>query len=394
MPNFTYKYGLIDGNYILFRNKSLLKENYYPNAIPKNELLRVTLQSFMKLKRERNFQYGLILWDSSPYFKKEAIKNYKADRYYAEESDIDVLNKEKDALLEESKTATPERVIEIQKRLVEIPKEINDILLEIENFKVTQSVKYEFMNDELVDSGFKSVLKKGYEADDHAYLLSKRISTEYQNGDASSTAILCTADKDWVNFVLPGVTFVSTYYGKTYPEYKTNYESDLKRINEHSMRLFNKPVSMSQYEWGILYELSGASHNNAGVWDHYSKASVEKLDWYESIARLLNKDDTLPEYDIFRRAYEAMNMDTGYAPDKVVVNTTDEVTNEVVTDTTYDFSNMSTTYFDDTSKLHNFKLSDKKYKHGVFYNYCLKNFISINMDSYMEYVKGMECISE
>lgn len=394
MPKkYKYRYGLIDGNYLLFRNKSLLQGNYAPNPIPKNELLKVTLQSFMKLQRERNFQYGLILWDSSPYFKTEAIKEYKADRYQASEDEIVKLKDEEANLVLEYPTASPERQVEISRRLVEIKNQILEVNMNIENFKIAQEVKYGFLEDDFNNAGFKSVLKKGYEADDHAYLLAYRISSRYQSGDKDSTAILCTADKDWVNFQMPGIDFVSTYYGKTYPEYLESYNKDLELLQEKSLKLYNTYTPLSMYEWGILYELSGFTHNNATVWDYHLRKGEDKLDWHESMCRMLNGDTTLPGYDILSKAFMAMNMLKGSAPNKVIKEELDENGNKIEV-SSYDFSSLDTKYIDDTTKLHNFKLADHKYVHGAFQEYCQKNWLNINMSTYYEYVSGMDCVLE
>lgn len=346
---YVYKYGLIDAQYILMRNKNMLSSQYYPDPIPKDKLLVITIQSFMKLKRDNRFKYPLLLWDKSPYHKSRVVSEYKGDRYIESEDDITRLQ---DELVKVSDPKEQEKIKE----------KIRKIEVGMANFSTLQDIKYGLLNDEWSSYGFTSVLKGGYEADDLAYMIAKRISADYKIGDKNSTAVLLTADKDWINFQLPGVTFISTYNGSNYPELYDEYINLAKKVDSYSRENYGVPILLSRYQYGILQELLGASHNNAGIWTH----SFKEIPEVEVISRLLCKDTTLPDYELLSKCYESMNMELG---------TTDS----------------GTQYIDDTTNLINYKLSDASFNvtnSNLFVKYCKDNNLLINSMNYALFIDG------
>lgn len=431
---FTYKYGIIDLQYILMRNKNM-SEGYnindyveqcnntpldqsIPDPIPidKKNLLKTTIQSIMKLKRDYDFQYPILLFDASPYHKVKAIENYKADRYIPTDEEIAELEKSK-----ECKTPEEVRQIEIEQKVIEL-KQLN--------FSVMQEIKYGFLSDDWNSYGFHAVLKKGYEADDLAYLLALEISRKYQGldtiqevyensrvvdetgsvieagnlykwmiyqkdhpdflesgykfktvvpnkGDKSSTAVLLTADKDWLNFQLPGVEFYSTYNGSNYPDYLEYYREWNDNVNKYETETYkptHKPY-MNRYEFGILCELSGDSHNNAVIWTHGNE-----VDWCEFVSKILLKDKSLPDYDKINYAFECMNM--MYAKTQFMKDDDGNITN--LND------DQKVPCIDDSSGIIWRALDESSYTYtpGAMQEYCTKNFVYLNFSTYDQYING------
>jgi len=359
LDSFDYEYGIIDANYILFRNMNQLASYAYPEPILKEDLLRLTLQSFMKLKREYNFRYPLLLWDSSPYHKITAIENYKADRYIPTDEEYQDLESKK-----ETEDLSPEELAEIEEQQVAI--RTNQA-----NFEIASTIKYEFISD-YDNTGFNSVIKKGYEADDLAWLIASYLNEELPD----TRSILLTADKDWVNFKLPNIDFISTFTKHSYPKLDEMWENDKEKLNTMNMSLYNKPCEITRYEYGILCEISGESHNNVAIFD------VPDYDWYEFACRTVAGDKELPNFEIVRAAYEAMNMNIGVVP--TVLDDNNCIINE---------RSAGKSYRDDTINLIKFKLNNNTYASGVFEDKMNKELISINFSSYFDFVKGLDRVT-
>jgi hypothetical protein len=353
MNEFAYHWGLIDANYILFRNKGLLGSKTKNGAIDEYELLSITVQSFYKLKRLYGFRHPILIWDKSPYHKTQALQAYKADRWIPSEERWKELEEEK------QNTLDPIRVheIELEQQKIEVEKE---------NFTKVQNVKKLFQSPEFEQSGFFNLIKQGYEADDLAFLAATEISERYEM-NREDNAILVTADKDWVNFLLPGVDFRSTFNGSTYPELTDKYEKVCEKVNKASMELYGTPCKPSRYQYGILEELMHASHNNGRIWDHNKEVKREK-----AMAMFLHKDTSLVDYEKLKSAYTAMNMLEGF-----------------VNDYSGNFSE-TRSYYGDTLSLIKDTLDNDKYDRSVFEEYCSKNFYMDLYDGYMFFVKGLK----
>ena len=345
---FIYKWGLFDANYFLFREKAILAKDYGDQPIPKNKLFSLVVQTFMRLKGDVSCQYPLLIWDKSPYYKLQTLQTYKADRWYPTDEEYDALELEK-------ASATPER-------LAEIVAQQNKIRLEQANMDAAQYVKYRIIN-EMGDMGFHSLVRQGYEADDLAFLAAYAISS-YNFHDDSYNAILVTADKDWTNFQLLGVDFISTYNWSTYTNLTEEYENAFVQINAFSEKMYHEPCNISRYQYGILEELMHKSHNNACVWSHRG------VNRQEAIAKLMHGDTSLIDYQPLHDAYYAMNMLEGVIPNTNIRYVDD------VRDTIIDAINPA-----------NFT-----YKQGRFHSYCFEKGIDTGFENYMDFVEGMHDI--
>ena len=345
---FIYTWGLIDANYILFREKAILAKDFGDQPIPKNRLFSAVIQAFMRLKGDVACIYPLFVWDKSPYHKLQTLQTYKADRWYPTDEEYDALELEK-------VSATPER-------LVEITAQQNKIRREQANMDAAQYVKYRIIN-EMGDMGFHSLIKPGYEADDLAFLASCLIASYHKHDDRYS-AILVTADKDWTNFQLPGVEFISTYNWSPYTNLTEEYEDAREKICAFSEQLYHEPCIVSRYQYGILEELMHKSHNNACVWSHRG------VNRQEAIAKLMHGDTSLVDYQPLHDAYCAMNMLEGVIP------------------------NTNTRYVDDTREdiINAINPANFTYKQGRFNAYCFEKGIDTGFENYMDFVEGMHDI--
>lgn len=330
-----YDYGIIDAQYLLRRNKVVI-ERTYGGKLLKNKLIESFLNSVMKLKRENDFIYPILCWDKSPYLKTEAVKEYKQNRHHASEEEVLDL-KDQISSLEEFLTRsdiTDEQRSEAENKIKELKQSIENSILEMENFKVFQSVKYDIIF-QLSDTGFKSMIKSGFEADDLGYLLSKQILKE------NKTAILLTVDKDWVFFQNDNVVFRSIKY----PDKK--YLDLTDSWNNH------KDV-LSMYEYGVLYEILEGSHNNV-------TSIITDVKFSEAINRFINNDETLPSFTDIKVYFSAMNVN----------NYESQITNLIYYVLNYD---------------------NHKVMNGKLRMYCQRNFINLNYDNYLKFIKELPTI--
>lgn len=272
--DYKYDYGIIDAQYILFRNKSV--QLYYSNKLDSKRLLLSVIQSFMKLKRDWEFKYPILVWDRSPYLKTQVLKDYKGDRYKPTIAEIDELRAE--AELPET---TEERKKEIESR-------IEEIRTDMENFQLIQNVKYGIING-FSDFGFKSLLVQGYEADDLAYLTGIYLESIGKRG------ILLTADTDWVNFTNSKVCFYST----------KNY-SDYPQLVEARSKVLSQVKDLKPYWYGILSEIYWGGHNNTPEYPH-------QIPFEEFCDKILHGDSTLPDYEERRAYFDAMNVENHWS---------------------------------------------------------------------------------
>ena len=348
MHQYAYKWGLIDANYILFRNKAILASKYDKEPIPRHELFSSVLQSFMKLKYEGDCMYPLYIWDKSPYHKLKTLQAYKADRWVGTDEEYDALEAEK-------ATASP-------LRLIEIIEQQRKIRLDQANFETTSYVKNRFIND-MGKYGFHSLIKQGYEADDLAFFSACQISELFKQ-DESNNAVLLTADKDWANFQLPGVDFLSTYNWSNYYNLTEEFEDVNSKINEASQKLYGRPCRLLRFQYGILEELMHKSHNNACVWSH---RGIKRP---EAIARFMNGDTSLIDYQLLHDAYYAMNMLEGTVPGSTETykHDTEDLVKQAIDPTNF------------------------TYEPGQFTYYCFNNFLDTGFENYFSFVEGFKSI--
>ena len=269
-----YDLGIIDGQYVLRRNMSIQASG--GKKVNQNLLEKSFLQSMMKLKRDFDFDKIIICFDKRPYLKEQGVEEYKGDRHYENQDDVNAINEE---LMFES---DPEKIQQLEDKLAETEtKSYNNL--------ISGKAKYDLIGN-ISELGFYCMMKKGWEADD----LSFAVCEKCRQLDLS--AILITSDKDWVSFRSKKI-FYATPKGNT-------------RL-EHAKWLVGlcKSTQVPVYDIGILSELYGLSHNHAGAYEFSESVSLE-----EFIHKIYYKDSSLPGFDEYYKRYNAFNM-RNYLPD-------------------------------------------------------------------------------
>ena len=300
-------FGLLDANYVLMRQKNMMmgEAQYENKVIDKSVLYGSFINCVMKYKREYDVQYMVLFWDKSPYYHTVAIENYKADRHNSTEEVASLEEQLKNPNLTEEERAELEEQLRIEK-------------LDSDNFWIMNSVKVDFLdNAEWKHAGFHSIYKRGYEADQLAMYVAKKISYLHKT-NKSINAVLLTADKDWVNFQQDGVEFISIYNGSRYENLEQDYRNAVK---EYDSNYPDAKVKLDMYSYGILNELAGATHNNASVILEDDEC-FSNMSWSEFYYRVLNKKSLkdFKSYKILCNAYEAMNVFKGKTVDNGYCN--------------------------------------------------------------------------
>jgi hypothetical protein len=263
-----YKYGLIDGRYILTR-ALFATVNYErsPEATA-SDVVRSVIYTLRKLSRD----YGvttdklIFLWDKwdpkySGYYRTFLLKGlYKDDREYITDEDVE---KEDDP--------------EVKKQL---------------EFKAYQNkVKYEaktILQNELGKFGVPSFMRLGYEGDDLA-----AISANYLYND-NKPSILITKDGDWSFFLNPKVDYFRIPLKGKDPEIIT-FSS---MINEVPEELRSR---VSLYDWKALYDSIEGSHNAM------RKTRFDRVNTKDIIKNIILNEDYsgIEDYETFRKQYDS-----------------------------------------------------------------------------------------
>jgi len=352
------------------------------------------IASIMKQKRENQVKYMILCWDKTPYYHKTAIENYKGDRYNA----ADRLQEIEEELKDETLTATERDILNLEKYIAQYDQD---------NFWKYQEVKRSFIEkDDWNNAGFYSIYKRGYEADQLAYMLSSIIAEKYKK-DKKTNCVLLSADKDWANFQKPGVVFTSTWSGNLADRHYGNLTEEwddfhkLYRQFAKKQKLKEDWKDITRYEYGILKELISSSHNNATLYDETDddfkdvltekyieqlielggknrrvlKPQAKRMAETEMFFRIINKckNKKFSSYELLKKAFVAMNINLGKTIDNGYCD------------------NIGTSYVDDIKPLCMSALKNcNKYKRGTIINLCEEHEISVNMMNYSTFVKSLK----
>ena len=411
MSNYDYTFQVLDGEYHLrqcfnMQVHQLKDESKNPKKwklVDTSILFGNFLASMMKLKREYNARYVIIAFDKSPYYHKSAIENYKGDRYIAS-----------DRLKEIEEELNDEDLSEEERD--ELEREKLEVEYDDKNFWKYQEVKKSLIETDKEDwanAGIHTIYKRGYEADQLAYYLATLISEQHLKNN-KVTCMLGSSDKDWTNFVLPGVEFISTWsgnladrkYGKLTEEWEDFHKQYLHYAKHQKIKEDWKDIT--RYEYGILTELFVNSHNNATLFEEqeddfkdiliekYIEELIEKggknrrvlkpiakqMATVELFFRIINKckNKKFNSYKVMRNAFKAMNINLG----KTVDNGKDSKGNPLC-------ENIGVQYRDDLNPLCMSVLKNcGKYKRGTIMNLCEEHEISINMMNYSKFVSSLK----
>lgn len=264
-----YDLGIVDFQYILRRNWSIMRNN---GPVDKNLLIKSALQSIMKLKREMDFARPLLLLDKYPYYKQqEAVEEYKQDRHYVSESDTDLIKKK----LEDPNLSDDERA--------DLEEQLRGLERELADNKALTEAKYDLVFSGR-DIGFPCLIKQGFEADDIAMALAEKVR------QLKLKAVLITTDRDWVTFRSREVDYMTP---------KQDHRNQMCR----EYVLLSRKLDIPMYELGVMREIYDSSHNNVQGYDFSSKVDFETF-----AKKLFLQEPDLPGYEKVLKVYQAMNM--------------------------------------------------------------------------------------
>lgn len=210
-----YSHLIVDAQYIITRNAH--KMEHFGNEVTRGSLLKGFIESIVKLTRDVKTNKVILAWDGSPYFRLGMLDDYKQDRTYVTQEDIDA---EED----------PEEKAKKQRK--------------VDIFKARQEVKYHIIS-EGHKLGFHSLIKKGYEADDFGMLISKHPLIK----NSPKKSIVASADSDWTYFMHSNMDFFSTH-NRAKVKHKT-----------HDM-IKNQVHDMDPYFFKTIHDSLFSSHNN------------------------------------------------------------------------------------------------------------------------------------
>lgn len=236
-------YLLLDAQYFLTRNFFAVKSGGYLST---GSLLRSFLQTVFKLQREHQAKKIILCWDRAPYFKIANLPDYKGNRIYRSQTDVD-------SLTEKAKSAGS-----IAEQ-AQIEKERDAAADEVAGFKIKTEAKYAIINNG-EKFGLCSMAKKGYEADDISYIAALFIH------EKRCTGKLIASDGDWMYFVNPSVSFFHT---------KRSVEYSFLDICKLNPIVGDYEIPLQMYK--VLFDMYHGSHNNLNIPNIKIYASFEDL---------------------------------------------------------------------------------------------------------------------
>jgi len=227
---------LIDADFILYRNSAMVFRGN--GEVRSGPLTKSFILSVWKIQKQHMADKVILCWDKKPYHKEGEIEEYKGDRVYASDDDVKALNEKAELELDP-----------IKKK--EIEDEAWRTNRSIESYKARGETKYSLINS---GSGFgmQSVIKKGYEADDLAYLIAHHVHTSETIYDS---VILASIDGDWIGFVNP----ITEYHRTNKAKDVHLYEDEVKKIPEQ----YRTKVTLA--EWHLIHQLYYGNHNGINI---------------------------------------------------------------------------------------------------------------------------------
>jgi len=212
-----------------------------------NDLITLTFQSVAKLRRDYiKFGKPIMVFDKSPYHKKELLPDYKCGRHYYTKADLLKIDPE-DA------------------------KAIAECRFEIECNEKKQAAKY-WMIEYFPQMGIPCYLHKGYEADDLAYIYSLLMK------DERVKILLCSSDSDW-KYLSNEYADIMTFKGRVF-----RYDT----LSEHYKDALENEISLYSYK-SYIDSLEG-SHNDLVKTYSSIRTDGVKESYVEIINRIKDED--------------------------------------------------------------------------------------------------------
>lgn len=251
-------FGLIDCQWLLARNYFAIRGPEH-NPLPEYAdrwIVSSVIQSLAKIVRELEEPIDklTLLWDTYPYHKHSILEgDYKSGRDYTTDEDV-----------EEEEDPEAKALLEIKAN----------------NLKIRGRAKWALK--ELGDIGIPSMYKRGYEADDLAYMVSREMLNREDN------ALLISIDSDWPFFCNERTRVYNPNRKVFHDEAKVRYDNNI-------------PDDMSLYEYKSLYDSMYGSHN--GLWqscsdEHWNTPVREFMKLYKELGVV---DELFKDKEMFER---------------------------------------------------------------------------------------------
>ena len=284
MDNRKYRCLAIDAQYFLMKHFSAYKSRSetemnmvinYPESVEGSykvpgytfdhkDIVQSLVWSFAKIAREHvDCDRCILLWDSSPYFKEKILPDFKGHRLRVTQEDLELFDVESD----------PVGYLKLREQL------------RVEGVK--SEAKYWAVSN-LYKIGFPSIIQKGYEADDLAYLFSE----EVKNDDRKY--IICSVDSDWKFWINENVDLYNPVKKKLIT-YEDVWNELGDRVRDLGLSLFEAKCYLDS-----LYN----SHNNLK-----STTKCRWKDFDKVVSKILEGDYSLvDDVDTFRKNMESFDI--------------------------------------------------------------------------------------
>lgn len=308
-----YDYGIIDAQWLLTRNYHAVKSQY--DQLPANGhaiIVSSVLNSLVKFQDQFQFKKILLLFDTYPYFKHQLLSgDYKSSRTYTTDEDvedgdydIEIQKVFRDLLItsiNEDKYDNPELInIGITNKELAVAK-LESIELEIleaekaqeslriDSFNLKERGKAKWMLKGLAQYGLPSFYKKGYEADDLAYLMANKIQ------ELNSTALLISIDNDWNYWINANTDWYSPNRGVV------TYKETLDELK--------LPKGLSLFDYKRHYDSFYGSHND--YWQTVKQENYDRtfLDFYDEFCKSADQKELFDDYELFKKQLNAIDIE-------------------------------------------------------------------------------------
>jgi 5'-3' exonuclease len=259
-----------EGN-IMYSNEDGSMEITYSYTFTHMTILRMMYWQIAKVMRDvAECRKPIIVLDKSPYHKVKELSDYKSNRHYYSEADLDGLTYEDNP-----------------RQWVETNEEIRS-----ENIKLQAK---EWMKNNFNELGMPVIWHQGYEGDDLAYLLSQQLELD---GEKSA---ICSIDGDWSYLINPNIDHIKMYMRKS-PEIIT-YEDMQDRLR------LDAPEGMSLYRYKSLLDSLYGSHNFLKY-----VANKNEVDYFgdnKTIFTSIENNETkyIEDVDLFQRQLRSFDVE-------------------------------------------------------------------------------------
>lgn len=261
-----FDYALVDAQYILTRNYFAIRGSAY-NELSESAHLGLCssfLSSIIKIQNYLQASKIILLWDTYPYCKHDILYgDYKSDRDYTTEEDV-----QEEGITDEER----------ERRRIDA----NNLAQRSEAKKILKN---------LSEIALPSMFKKGFEADDLAYVVAREIR------DRGESGVLVSSDTDWAFWINENFT----WYSIKNETLKT--DKDVRVEN-------NIPDELSLFDYKKYYDSFYGSHNalQQTCTDEMWYKSFNEF--YELYKKLGPSTELFKDVDLLKRQLESFDIES------------------------------------------------------------------------------------